>query len=164
MALFPVSGIEALMDWVCSGVCLRFPALKIALSEAGVSWGPMALERLRRAYRQRDGLGKGWPAGELTPVEVVRRNFHFTSIEDPSAFQLFDLIGDGNVMVETDYPHFDSTWPGSQAMIRGEMQDMAPDLARRVCYKHAARVYDHPRPPEEMITRSEVGLPGTVTA
>src|SRR5262249_34171966 len=63
-ALFPVSGLEALIDWVYSGVCFKFPRLRIALSEAGVSWVPMALERLGRAYRQSGGLGKGWPSDQ----------------------------------------------------------------------------------------------------
>lgn len=162
VALFPVSGLEALMDWVYSGVCLRFPGLKIALSEAGVSWVPMAMERLARAYRQREGGGKGWPDGALTPMELVRQNFYFTSIEDPSAFKQLDLIGEDNVMVETDYPHYDSTWPDSQAMIRGEMQHLAPATVRKVCFENAARVYNHPLPPAEMIARSEVGAAGTL--
>src|SRR5262249_48611417 len=39
-ALFPVSGIEALIDWVFSGVLVRHPRLTVALSEAGASWVP----------------------------------------------------------------------------------------------------------------------------
>ncbi|WP_231974836.1 amidohydrolase family protein [Mycobacterium sp. E1747] len=156
VALFPVSGLEAVMDWVYSGVCLRFPELKIALSEAGVSWVPMALERLRRAYRQRDGIGHGWPNGEITPMELVHRNFYFTSIEDPSAFRLLDIIGEDHVMVETDYPHFDSTWPNCQAMVRGEMADLPAETVRKLCYENAARVYNHPLPPVELIARSEI--------
>jgi predicted TIM-barrel fold metal-dependent hydrolase len=156
-ALFPVSGLEALVDWTYAGVPIRFPAIKIVLSEAGISWVPMAKERLRRAYRQADGIGKGWPKDAPTPVEIVDRNFYFTSIEDPAGFQLIDLIGRDKVMVETDYPHFDSTWPQSQEMIRSELADAAPELIRKVCYENAARLYVHPLPPEEMIQRSEVG-------
>jgi predicted TIM-barrel fold metal-dependent hydrolase len=157
-ALFPVSGLEALVDWTYAGVPIRFPAIKIVLSEAGISWVPMAKERLRRAYRQADGVGKGWPKDAPTPVEIVDRNFYFTSIEDPAGFQLIDLIGRDKVMVETDYPHFDSTWPQSQEMIRSELADAAPELIRKVCYENAARLYVHPLPPEEMIQRSEIGL------
>jgi predicted TIM-barrel fold metal-dependent hydrolase len=157
VALFPVSGFEALIDWIYSGVPLRFPKLKIALSEAGISWVPMAIERLRRGYRQSAGFGKGWPEGEPTPMELVQRNFLFTSIEDPSGFQMLDLIGEDSVMVETDYPHFDSTWPTSQAMIRSELEKLPPAQIRKVCYENAARVYQHPLPPAELIAASEVG-------
>lgn len=145
VALFPLSGVQALIDWIYSGVPTRFPGLTIALSEAGVSWVPMALERLNRAFRH--DIGGNWPGGELTPIELVQRNFMFTSIEDPSAFQALHLVGQGNVMVETDYPHFDSTWPGSQAMIRSELEALPEDVIRDVCYRNAARVYRTPEPP-----------------
>jgi predicted TIM-barrel fold metal-dependent hydrolase len=156
-ALFPVSGLEALIDWTYALIPVHFPGLRVALSEAGISWVPMAKERLRRAHRQAVGIGKGWPADAPTPVEVAERNFYFTSIEDPAGFQLIDLIGRNKVMVETDYPHFDSTWPHCQEMIRSELADAPGELVRQVCYENAARLYQHPLPPREMIDRSEAG-------
>src|SRR5205814_2015296 len=122
------------------------------------SWVPMAMERLRRGYRQAAGVGKGWADPTATPMDLVRRNFVFTSIEDPSGFQMLDLIGEDVVMIETDYPHFDSTWPASQAMIRGELQGLPAPTIRKVCYENAARIYQHPLPPDDLIARSEVGL------
>jgi predicted TIM-barrel fold metal-dependent hydrolase len=157
-ALFPVNGIEALVDWTYSGILLRFPKLTIALSEAGVSWVPMALERLKRAYRRAAGSGEGWPQDAPTPEEIVVRNFVFTSIEDPSGFRMLDIIGEDKVMVETDYPHYDSTWPESQQMIRSEMVDLSKPVIRKLCYENAVRIYRSPMPPLEMIAASEVGL------
>jgi predicted TIM-barrel fold metal-dependent hydrolase len=156
-ALFPASGLAALIDWVYSGVPIRFPGLTIALSEAGVSWVPMALERLRRAYRQAVGVGKGWPSDAPTPEELATRNFVFTSIEDHAGFRLLDIIGDDKVMVETDYPHYDSTWPECQKMIRSELVDLPADVIRKVCYENAARIYQHPLPPAHLLAASEVG-------
>lgn len=158
VALFPVSGLEALIDWIYAGVPVRYPQLTIALSEAGVSWVPMALERLRRAHRH--DVGGGWPKGAPDPDELVRRNFVFTSIEDPSGFQALDIIGEDNVMVETDYPHTDSTWPGCQATVRMELSELSPQRVRKVCYENAARIYRSPLPPAEWIARSEVGAAG----
>lgn len=161
--LFPVSGLEALADWVYSGVLFRFPGLKIALSEAGCSWVPMALERFRRSHRQAGGTGRGgWPMDGPTPMDIVRRNFVFTSIEDPAAFRMLDIIGEDNVMVETDYPHFDSTWPTCQGMLRTELLHLDAATIRKVCFENAARVYRHPLPPREWIADSEVGLPTPV--
>jgi predicted TIM-barrel fold metal-dependent hydrolase len=159
VALFPVNGITALIDWVYSGIPTRYPDIKIALSEAGVTWVPMALERLTRGYRQSSWNGREWPAGSPTPMELVARNFVFTSIEDPAAFRLLDIIGEDSVMVETDYPHFDSTWPDSQKMIRSELEHLPKDAIRKVCYENAARIYRHPLPPADMIACSEVGAP-----
>ncbi len=149
VVLFPIAAYDALVDWTYAGIPLRFPRLKVALSEGGVSWVPTALERLRRAFRQRTLVGKEWPGGELTPEELVRRTFVFTSIEDPSAFQLLDVIGEDSVMVETDYPHFDTTWPTSQEMIRSELSHLKPATVRKVCYENAARIYRSELPPSE---------------
>jgi predicted TIM-barrel fold metal-dependent hydrolase len=155
VALFPVSGLEALIDWIYAGIPLRFPELKIALSEAGVSWVPMALERLRRAYDH--DVGHSWPRGGPPPEEIVHRNFFFCSIEDPSAFRSLDLIGEDNVMVETDFPHFDSTWPACQHMIRTQLQMLEPAVIRKVCFANAARLYRMPHPPDALVASSEVG-------
>lgn len=156
-ALFPLSGVETLVDWVFANVPVRFPRLTVALSEAGVSWVPMALERLNRARRMAGGPDNVWPAGDLTAAELVARTFVFTSIEDPAAFRLLDIIGEDRVMVETDYPHMDSTWPHSQQMVRSELAHLDAAVVRKVCYENAARIYRHPLPPAEMIAASEIG-------
>jgi predicted TIM-barrel fold metal-dependent hydrolase len=157
-ALFPESGIETLLDWTFARIPLTFPDIQIVLSEAGVSWVPMALERMSRAHRQRGSKLNDWPADAPAPHELALRNFSFTSIEDPSAFRLLDLIGEDRVMVETDYPHFDSTWPNSQAMIRSELSGLDGRIIRKVCFENAARTYRHPPPPNEMIRSSAVGM------
>jgi predicted TIM-barrel fold metal-dependent hydrolase len=155
-ALFPVNGVLALVDWVFSKIPARFPELKIVMSEAGVSWVPTAIERLDRAYRQREAGGH-WTADDCHPVELLHRNFWYTSIEDPSAFRLLDLIGEDKVMVETDYPHNDSSWPDSQALIRGELEDLEPRVIAKICFENAATLYRHPPPPASVLEQSEIG-------
>ena len=160
-ALFPVNGLEAMIDWIYAAVPVRFPDLKIALSEAGVSWVPMALERLHRAHR--NDVGRSWPAGAPDPDSLVQRNFFFCSIEDPSAFRSLDLIGEDNVMVEVDYPHFDTTWPDCQEMVRMQLRSLEPDVIRKVCYANAARLYRMPPPPADLVARSEAGASASGT-
>ncbi|HMG42892.1 MAG TPA: amidohydrolase family protein [Acidimicrobiales bacterium] len=156
VALFPVSGIVALTDWIFSRVPLRFPGIKVALSEGGASWVPMVVERLRRAYRQASA-STHWSAADPDPVDVMHRNFSFTSIEDPTAFQHLDVIGAGNVMVEVDYPHGDSSWPDTQALLAAQLAHLPPDDVARVCFANAAALYHHPAPPPDRIERSEIG-------
>jgi predicted TIM-barrel fold metal-dependent hydrolase len=155
-ALFPMNGFLALIDWIFSKVPVRFPGLKIVLSEAGVSWVPTAIERLQRADRQREA-GGNWEVSDPHPVEVLQRNFWFTSIEDPSAFRLLDLIGVNKVMVETDYPHNDSSWPDSQELIRCELEFLEVSDIARICFQNAAELYRHPLPPWSMLDASLIG-------
>jgi predicted TIM-barrel fold metal-dependent hydrolase len=163
VALFPVGAILGLVDWVFSKIPVRFPGLKIAMSEGGVSWVPMALERLARSYRQAES-SLVWRVSDPDPVEIVHRNFWFTSIEDPSAFRFVDLIGEDKVMIESDYPHADSTWPDTQALVRRDLGDIDPVAARKICFGNAAALYRHPEPPADLVARSVVGVaePATV--
>jgi predicted TIM-barrel fold metal-dependent hydrolase len=149
VALFPVNGIESVVDWIYSGVPVRFPTLKVALSEAGVSWVPMVIERLRRAYRHRDvAASRSWPESAPEPVEVLHRNFWYTSIEDPAAFRNLDVIGEDRVMLEVDYPHTDSTWPDSQALFESELHHLSPGAIQKICVGTAAELYQHRGPPD----------------
>jgi predicted TIM-barrel fold metal-dependent hydrolase len=156
LALFSVNSILAAVDWVFSKIPVRFPELRIVLSEGGASWVPMVAERLRRAYRQLDAPGV-WTAADGDPVEILLRNFWFASLEDPAAFRLLDTIGEGHLMVECDYPHTDSTWPGIQGLVRSETEYLSASTIRAVCYENAAGLYRHPLPPEALIARSQVG-------
>ena len=45
-SLFPVNAYVACADWLWSGVCTRYPRVKIALSEGGVGWVNMLADRV----------------------------------------------------------------------------------------------------------------------
>ena len=56
--LFPVNALVAAGEWLWSGVPLRFPGLNIAMSEGGIGWVPMLMDRadyvLKHSGRQRE--------------------------------------------------------------------------------------------------------------
>jgi predicted TIM-barrel fold metal-dependent hydrolase len=150
LALFPVNGIETVVDWVYSKIPIRYPDIKIVLSEAGVSWVPMVIERLRRSHSRSESEPDTWTSSDPDPVELLHRNFWFTSIEDPSAFRQLDIIGEDHVMVEVDYPHADSSWPDSQELFRSEMDFLSRQTIEKLCYRNAATLFHQPEPPESM--------------
>ncbi|HEY9418422.1 MAG TPA: amidohydrolase family protein [Pseudonocardia sp.] len=153
IALFPLNAIQTVVDWIFSRIPLRFPGLKIVLSEGGVSWVPMVRERLTRAYRQAE-TSDVWSLSDPDPVEIMARNFWFTSIEDPSAFRDLDLIGEDNVMVESDYPHPDSSWPETQQLLERDLGHLDISTIHKLCFGNAAHVYRHPQPPTDLIATS----------
>jgi predicted TIM-barrel fold metal-dependent hydrolase len=155
VALFPMSGFAAVVDWVFAKVPIRFPNIKIAMSEGGASWVPTVLERLKRSYDRR-AENDVWSATDPHPIDLVHRNFWFTSIEDPSAFRLLDIIGEDRVMVEVDYPHADSSWPASQDLFRQDLGHLPVSTITKLCYENAAALYQCPLPPEDMIGRSSL--------
>ncbi len=161
VALFPLKGIETVVDWIFARIPQKFPSMRIVLSEAGASWVPMVLERLERANRQRNA-SDWWTAKDPHPHEYLRQSFWFASIEDPSSMRMLDLIGEDRVMLESDYPHTDSTWPESQALITRELAGLSGETIRKLCYENAAGLYDHPTPPTEWLQRSAVAGMGAV--
>jgi predicted TIM-barrel fold metal-dependent hydrolase len=145
--LFPVNALVAAAEWLWSGVPLRFPRLAVAMSEGGIGWVPMLLDRvdyvLRHSASGTDSTA--WPS-EMLPSEVLRRNFWFCSIDDPSMVELRHRIGVDHIMVESDYPHADSTWPDTQAVLAATFADLPDDEMRMVAAGNAARLFRHPLP------------------
>ena len=52
---------------------------------------------------------------------MLRRNFWFCSIDDPSAVAQRHVIGVDHIMVESDYPHADSSWPDTQRVLADDV-------------------------------------------
>jgi hypothetical protein len=118
------------------------------MSEGGIGWVPMLMDRLDFMLTQSGHGRNDWKAmhTDLTPSEVLRRNFWFCSIDDPSTIPLRHRIGIDHIMLEVDYPHADSTWPDSQAWFTRQLQTMPVDEARRIAYANAAALFRHPLP------------------
>jgi predicted TIM-barrel fold metal-dependent hydrolase len=145
--LFPVNGLVATAEWLWSGVPLRFPELSIALSEGGMGWVPMLIDRVDYVIaHSASGINStAWPSA-LSPSEVLRRNFWFCSIDDPSLVPLRHVIGVENIMVESDYPHADSTWPDTQAVLSASMGHLPDEELRAIAAGNAAQLFGHPLP------------------
>jgi predicted TIM-barrel fold metal-dependent hydrolase len=148
--LFPVNALIAAAEWLWSGVALRFPRLSVALSEGGIGWVPMLLDRVDYVLaHSASGTESGAWRSELLPSEVLRRNFHFCTIDDPSLVDLRHVIGVDHIMVESDYPHADSTWPDTQAVLEKTLGGLPGDELRMIAAGNAARLFRHPLPDKD---------------
>jgi predicted TIM-barrel fold metal-dependent hydrolase len=140
--LFGQLSLTACAEWLWSEYPLRHPNLKIALSEGGIGWVAMLLDRLDYIV-DHSSYGDGWPE---RPSHVLQRNFWFCSLEDRSTIDTRHRIGVDHIMVEVDYPHGDTTWPDTQAVIENTWGHIpAPEL-RKMCCENAAALYRHPLP------------------
>lgn len=150
ITLFPAVSLIAATEWLWSGVLQRFPALKVVLSEGGIGWVPMLLDRLEYVISHSGAGGNLSWEGDLSPAEVLLRNFWFCMLDDPSTLPIIDRVGSERVMVEVDYPHSDSTWPDCQVLLRQRFQApgarLPDDDIANVTYRTAARVFRAPLP------------------
>jgi predicted TIM-barrel fold metal-dependent hydrolase len=135
----------AAVDWLYSRIPVRYPELKISLSEGGIGWVPALVDRLNHMLSYHEMYGT-WAGIDLTPAEVLLRNFYFCAVEDPSTFALRDVIGVDHIFLEQDYPHCDSTWPRTQQVIAREIGGLPADDVRRMTWQNASEVYRHPVP------------------
>ena len=142
--LFFAYAISAAVDWLFSLAPVRYPDLKICLSEGGIGWVPALLDRLDHmdTYSQMYGT---WHS-ELTPSEVLQRNFWFCAVEDQSTFALRDRIGVDHILLESDYPHCDSTWPNTQRVVEEEIGGLPAGDIKKMTWENASLLYRHPVP------------------
>ncbi len=141
-SLFGQLSLTACAEWLWSGYPAEHPTLKIAMSEGGIGWVAMLLDRLDNVV-DRSRYGMGW---DVRPSDVLTRNFWFCTIDDPSTISTRERIGVENVMVETDYPHGDGTWPDTQLVIEKLWGHIPAHELRMMCSENAAKLFRHPLP------------------
>ncbi len=146
--LFFAYGMYAAVDWLYSKIPVRFPKLKIALSEGGIGWVAGLIDRLDHCFEYQLGYLPTWRDVDLSPSDVLRRNFWFCAIDDTSGFLTRDVIGVDHLLVESDYPHADSTWPDTQARLRQQLQGVPDGEVRRICWQNAVELFRLSTPPE----------------
>jgi predicted TIM-barrel fold metal-dependent hydrolase len=130
-----------------------------SLSEGGIGWVPMFLDRLDYIMEHSaSGMANAWDDGSassedtLTPSEAVRRNFWFCSIDDPTTLRVRDRIGVEHIMVESDYPHADSSWPDTQRLLAERLADLPAADVAKLTHENAARLFRHPLPADGWLT------------
>lgn len=146
--LFPINGYVTCAEWLWSGVCTRFPTLRIALSEGGIGWVAMLADRADYVLdHSASGTDSSSWTDERLPSEVIAESFWFCSIDDPSTLDgLLDRFGPDHVMIEVDYPHADSTWPDTQQLVRERLGHLPADVVAKLTHENARRLFRWPAP------------------
>ena len=148
--LFGAYGMYSAVDWLYSRVPVRHPDIKICLSEGGIGWVAGIMDRLDHCYKYQLGYLPTWRDVAETPTEVLQRNFWFCALDDDAGMRVRDRIGVEHILVESDYPHADSSWPDTQAMLTRQLsgQGVDADDARRITWQNASELFRHPVPAE----------------
>ena len=148
-SLFASGAMVAATEWIWGAIPIRFPNLKVALSEGGIGWVPMLIDRLDYVVSRSGSHGDGpklYAKHGLSPSEALREHFWFCILDDPSILEIRDRIGVDHIMVETDYPHADTTWPNSQDMFSELLDGIPDDEVQKMTHLNAAKLFRHPLP------------------
>jgi predicted TIM-barrel fold metal-dependent hydrolase len=151
-----------MLSWLFSGYFLRHPDLKIALSEGEIGWIPYFLERAEQVYdKQRHWVRRGvvharYDAGDRVKDPFDGRDVDLRAlyhdhvfgcfIDDVHGLRSLDEIGEDNVMIETDYPHSDSTWPHSIKLAKERLAHLDPAVQLKILRTNAERLFQFTAP------------------
>ncbi|MGQ0826289.1 MAG: amidohydrolase family protein [Actinomycetota bacterium] len=147
-SLFPVNALVTAADWLWARIPTRFPEIKIAFSEGGISWVPMLIDRVDYVLDHSAVGSHGWDDPNVSPTDALRRNFWFCTIDIGSTIQLRDHIGIDHICLESDYPHADSTWPDTQALAHDGLAGLPAADVRKLTWENASKLFRHPVPEE----------------
>ena len=136
-----VRAAGTMLAWLFSDYFERMPGLKIALSEGNIGWMPYFIERAEQVIdKQRHWAKKhatprsttttSRPARSMADLDhldvraTIREHIFGCFIEESSGLRSLDIIGEDNVMLETDYPHSDTTWPDCIGVAKKLLADL----------------------------------------
>ncbi len=139
-AAHPWCGMRNMAALIGSGVMDRYPTLRIATLEAGHGWLPFWIARLDE---HAETIKAALPMLKQRPSEYVTGGRYFQSIEIPEGAALTnavtDLLGEDVLMYASDYPHGESHFPQSTAIVRGWA--MGEPRKRKLLWDNACRLY-----------------------
>ncbi|MEE8474538.1 MAG: amidohydrolase family protein [Myxococcota bacterium] len=138
IAAHPFEAMVAMMSLIWFGVPQRFPRLRIVHVEADAGWLPYWLQRMEQHYAFSGNAEH--PQLEMSPTEYFRRGFFVAARGDEWTIpSVCSLVGDANVIFNTDYPHPDGTYPwGIEKLLEQPIPD---ESKRRILWSNAARAF-----------------------
>jgi predicted TIM-barrel fold metal-dependent hydrolase len=138
MIAHPFGQMAVMMDMIAGGVLDRFPRLRVGFFESGLGWIPYWLDRLDEHF---EVMGHHTPWLERRPSEVFAAQC-FVSMEADELpglrWMLEKGLGDC-ILWGSDYPHFDSTYPGAYREAKETFDTAHPDAAAKIVLANPLR-------------------------
>lgn len=132
-----VNSMVACADWLFSGVLERHPSLSVVFSEGGAGWVPYLLEQATHVF---DSYHATLPANR-PPRELFAEHMYVCMLEDDTALASLDVIPNGNILWESDYPHDSGTFPHSAERLARSMATVRRDVASDIAEGNARRLF-----------------------
>jgi len=132
---------ETLIDLMIRGVCKRFPNIKFVLAEFNAGWIAHFLDRLDQAWQREYGINPASLKYENIVLETWNRQFYATIEDDQPALLTRNIIGVDNLLWGSDYPHADSTFPCSAAVLDEMFANFPDEVRRKVTHDNVKKLY-----------------------
>jgi uncharacterized protein len=126
----PFNCTAGLVALVTGGIFERYPKLRVAFFECSAEWILYWMQRMDDDYgRMRNGMT---PKIAMKPSDYVKRNCYVTCEADEKRLPLaLAEFNEDHVLVASDYPHFDSEYPGTIHELK-ERGDISPKQKEKI--------------------------------
>lgn len=135
-------GARFIAFMLISGVMDRYPNLRVGALETGHGWLPHWLIRLTR---QIDYVRGSAPELKHSPVDYAQMGRVFCGIDYSEGPQMTkavtDILGDGVLMYESDYPHPESMFPETPAVVLLWGELLGEQAMRKLMWENATRFF-----------------------
>ena len=138
ITLLNINIAEAVADLLFSPLLLKFPSLRVMMSEGCIGWVPFLRERADAEYRNHRYWTKA-DLGDLKPSDLLARHFLFCFHEDDFGLSVRHQVGIDQIAWECDFPHADSTWPRSPELLWNSIKSFPEDEIEKITWGNAAR-------------------------
>jgi len=138
----PVGHMCTFMELLFGGVLERHPRLRFVFLECGASWVPYWLARLEGEGERFKELQPDFEKNvTMPPVEYWKRQCYCAvEVDEWSLPGVISTIGDDNLVVSSDFPHFDSEFPHAGDSFMA-LQNVSRESQRKILWDNCARLY-----------------------
>ena len=130
----------SVVDFMWSGVLVKFPKLKLSYAESQMGWLPYILERIDDVWEDNQGWAQTKHIPE-PPSSYFHKNMWMSFFKDQTGIDNRYKIGIDRITFETDYPHSDSTWPETRAVAAKLLDGLTDDEVYKVVRGNAIELF-----------------------
>ena len=130
----------SVVDFLYSGLLVRFPKLKLSYAESQMGWLPYILERIDDVWEDNQGWAQTKHIPE-PPSTYFHRNMWVSFFKDQTGIDNRARIGVDRITFETDYPHSDSTWPDTLATAARLLDGLSDDDVYKIVRGNAIELF-----------------------
>jgi predicted TIM-barrel fold metal-dependent hydrolase len=139
--------IRAIQDVVglmtLGGVFERHPDLKLVVAESDAGWLPHYMYRMDHAARM-NAEGGIIPGLSKLPSDYIKANVYATFQDDETAYHAVEQFPYDHLLWASDFPHTDSTWPKSRALIEEQAGHLTEEQKQAIFRDNTAGLFNLP--------------------
>ncbi|MGH7834114.1 MAG: amidohydrolase family protein [Candidatus Binatia bacterium] len=133
----PFEQMLACLSLICKGVLEKFPRLQVVFLESGAGWLPYWLWRMDEHH---EILPFQVPWLKMKPSEYFRRQCYISCEPDEDNLAAtVQAVGEDRIVFASDYPHWDSTFPGATRAIL-ENSEITAEAKKKIMEENARKI------------------------